>query len=97
MLLHLFTVFSKRLYCFLYWTFYGVVCGALEVAGNLNVTSDHLLDYNNDPRSQRIYLGITAVTLWSVLLILDVSDMFRYAPLLFNGVLIAGTMGKFNV
>ena len=33
----------------------------LRLLENLNVTSDHLLDYNNDHHSQRTSLGITAV------------------------------------
>ena len=73
-----FIVFSWRLYWFLYWAFLGVVFAALEIAANLNVTSEHLQNYNYDHGSQRLALEIAAVILWIVFLALDFVDIVRY-------------------
>lgn len=75
---------SCSLYCFLYWAFLGVACVALEVAANLNVTSEQLLDYSNDHGRQRQTLEIVAAILWCMLLLLDLSDVFRYVPCLLS-------------
>ena len=69
-----------RLYFFLYWAFLGVSGFALEAAVNVNATSEQLLDYSNENNKQRQTLEIIAATLWLMLLIPDLFDVFRYVP-----------------
>lgn len=61
----------------MYLAFLGTTYGALHLASDLNVTSDKLVGYM-DHGNKRMALGIAAVIMWRVLLLLDVSDMFRY-------------------
>ena len=76
----IFSAFSYRFYIFLYWAFFGVAWGALEMAANLNLTSEQLLDHNSDHDKKRQNLEIAAVILWCLLLTLDLSDIVRFVP-----------------
>ena len=73
--------------------FLGVGFAALEISANLNVTSEHLLDYKYDHGSQRLVLEVAAVILWIVFFALDMVDVVRYAPFFFHAVPIAVPIG----
>ena len=79
-----FSAFSYRLYCFLYWVFLGIACGALHLAADLNATSEQLVGYSDDHDNHRKAFEITAVILWLMFLILDVLDFLRYVLMVFS-------------
>ena len=78
----MFFTLSYRMYFAVYLTFLVTTCVALDLAADMNVTSERLVGYSYDRSNRRLALETTAIILWVLLFIADIADAIRYVPLI---------------